>query len=606
MRLAGWLLMAVLVAGLSACSGLLPQGGTKPVSGSAPVELQLLSLTDFHGYLQPTVDKNNSQLATPEGQLRVGGAAYVAAHLKKLRAERGQGHSMLLSVGDNFSGWPFEVEAFKNEPTIEFLNNIGVEASAAGNHEFDISADFLTRHMMKGECFGKADADSCFKNSAGKPFGGASFEYLSANIRDARTNGLVLKPYIVKNVSDGHGGTIPVGIIGLTEAAALTKEPLSIQMGVLAADAAPELKAGMPSDPAARALVVPANRYAKELQDQGVQTIIVLLHEGAKQSGPYNGCLNPTGPAIDFAKYASPAIDVILTGHWHEAFNCSINDPAGNPRPVMEGGFHGKLITEVNLKIDPATKDVIRGQTEANNRPVTRDIAPDPDVASLVSYWVQRAKQQWAEPLASLTGDLSRTRNAAGESTLSDIIADAFYASGQADPSSPAELAMMSGDPKRDLTYAKGQNPADRDGVITFGELYESYGTQISQVNVSFTGEQLIRILEEQWKRKPDGTEAFSPLNVSHNVRYVYDRTKPIGQRIDPAQLFINDKPVDPKKSYRVATTGLLVVSGAATYPSFAGYTGAKRIAAWPVADYLKQQRTVNVPELNRVRSLQP
>ncbi|CAG7650589.1 bifunctional metallophosphatase/5'-nucleotidase [Paenibacillus allorhizosphaerae] len=606
MRLAAWLLTAALAVALSSCSSLLPKDETKPAAGSAPIELQLLSLTDFHGYLQPTADKNNGQLVTPEGQLRVGGATYVAAHLKKLKAERGQGHSMLLSVGDNFSGWPFEVEAFKNEPTIEFLNKIGVEASVAGNHEFDISADFLTQHMMKGQCFDTADADSCYKNSAGKPFSGAAFEYLSANIRDVLTNQLVLKPYVIKNVPDGRGGTIPVGIIGLTEAAALTKEPLSVQIGVLAADAAPELKAGMPSDPAARALVEPANRYAKELQDQGVQSIILLLHEGAKQSGPYNGCLNPTGPAIDFAKYASPAIDVILTGHWHEAFNCMINDPAGNPRPVMEGGFHGKLITEVNLKIDAASKDVIREQTIANNRPVTRDLTPDPEIANLVSYWVQRAKEKWAEPLAKLSGDLPRTRNASGESALSDVIADAFYASGQADRPNPADLALTSGDPKRDLTYAKGQNAGDRDGMITFGELFDAYGTQISQVNVSFTGEQIVRILEEQWKKKPDGTEAFNPLNVSHNVRYVYDRTKPIGQRIDPSRLFVNDKPVDPKKSYRVATTGLLVVSGAATYPTFAGYASAKRVASWPVADYLKKQGLVNIPELNRIRPVNP
>ncbi|WP_142383649.1 hypothetical protein [Bacillus sp. V5-8f] len=71
------------------------------------INLQLLSLTDFHGYLQALNDKSNGQIMTTDGPLTVGGAAYMAAHIKKLKA--GHENTILFSAGDDFSGWPFEV-----------------------------------------------------------------------------------------------------------------------------------------------------------------------------------------------------------------------------------------------------------------------------------------------------------------------------------------------------------------------------------------------------------------------------------------------------------------------------------------------------------------
>jgi 2',3'-cyclic-nucleotide 2'-phosphodiesterase (5'-nucleotidase family) len=603
-RLLSWSMVMALLLILMTHAGVPSAAASEQKNPSGTVSLQLLGITDFHGYLQALNDKSNGQINSPSGPITVGGAAYNAAHLKNLKA--GHDNSMIVSVGDNFSGWPFEVDAFKNEPTIEFLNTVGVEVSAAGNHEFDISADFLTKHMMKGQCFGIRDGDSCFQDSTGGKFRGSDFEYLSSNVRDAQSGKLILKPYVIKKIPDGKGGNIPVGFIGLTEAATFTKEQMSYQVGSLYTDEAPPPADQLPVDPLARALVEPANRYAQELKEQGVETIVVLLHEGGSHYGYFNTCNKPYGPAVDFAKYASPEIDVILTGHWHASFNCSINDPDGNPRPVMEGANHGRLISEINLEIDPVTKDVIRDRTVAVNHAVTRDITPDPEIEKMVSYWVDRGKEKWAEPLSELTGDLTRTRNEHGESTLADVIADAFYETAKAQTREPVDLAITSGVPKRDLLFAKGSNPADRDGLLTFGEFSDANGTHSSEVVITFTGQQIESILEEQWKVKTDGTEAFNPLNVSHNVRYLYDKTKPVGNRIDVTNILIDGKALELDKSYRVATSGVLLVSGSATYPTFAGYTNPNRIASWPVVDYLKNQKVIQVPELNRISPVNP
>lgn len=167
--------VAALSVGLSA-----PAVQAQPLP---PVDVQLLDITDFHGYITPQNDASNGTVPLPDGSsLVVGGAPYLATHLKQLAA--GHRNSILFSTGDAFSGWPTEVAYHADEPTVEFFNQIGVEFSAIGNHELDISPSFVKDHMAKGKCFGEVDLDSCFTDSTGKRFHGSDFTYTSANITE--------------------------------------------------------------------------------------------------------------------------------------------------------------------------------------------------------------------------------------------------------------------------------------------------------------------------------------------------------------------------------------------------------------------------------------
>ena len=553
-----------------------------------PVKLQLLSLTDFHGYLQAFNDKSNGQIMTTKGSLTVGGAAYMATHLKNLKT--GHKNSILFSAGDDFSGWPFEVASHRDEPTIEFLNAIGLDFSVAGNHEFDVSKEFLVDHMMKGKCFGKRNVDSCFTDSTGKTFKGADYDYFSANVRDVHNDKLVLKPYIIKNIPNGKGGTIPVGFIGLTTPTTVSGST-SFQEGALTIDP----------------LIESANRYAKELQQKGVETIIAVVHEGGStKSDGYdiNGCDRPFGPIFDFAKEASSAIDAIVSGHWHAKFNCSIDDPTGNPRPVIEGANHGRLLSEINLSIDPNSKDVIRNLTTATNHPVTRDVPADSKIEKMVSYWIDRGAKRYADPVVKLTGDLTRARNANGESTLADVAADAHYFAGQK-AEKPAEFALTAASPLRgDLLYKKGNNAADSDGQILFGEQWQAHGYANPVLVVTLSGKQIKQILEEQWRKKPDSSEGFYSLAVSQNVHYSYDNSKPINERINPQNVKINGQSLDLNRSYRVAALAYLVI-GADGYPTFKQYRDPVRVDGdyWAFLNFLKEQKVVEPPALTRVVS---
>ncbi|WP_121612687.1 bifunctional metallophosphatase/5'-nucleotidase [Mesobacillus foraminis] len=564
--------------------------GSKQGKGNSDlVDLQLLSFTDFHGYLQALNDKSNGQIMTKNGPLTVGGAAYMAANIKKLK--NGHENSILFSAGDDLSGWPFEVASHHNEPTVEFLNAIGLDFSVAGNHEFDATKEFLTEHIMKGKSFGEVGVDSSFTNSAGKKFKGADYDYLSANIREADTGKLVLKPYTIERIHDGKGGTIPVGFIAITTPATI-QGSTSFQEGILTADP----------------MVEAANRYAKELQKKGVETIIAVVHEGGstKSDGTdINGSDSPFGPIFEFAKEASPAIDAIVSGHWHAKFNAMIDDPAGNPRPVVEAANHGRLLNEMNLSIDSKTKDVVRDLTTSTNHPVTRDIPADQEIEKMVSYWSERGKERYAQPVAKLTGDLTRTRNENGESTLANVAADAHYHAGKK-VEKPAEFALTAASPLRgDLLFKKGSNPADRDGQILFGEMWHAHGYQNPVVVVTLTGQQIKQILEEQWRKKADGSESFHPLAVSHNVNYRFDKSKPLNERINPKNVMINGVSLDPDRSYRVAALAYLVI-GADGYPTFTQYREPERaeVDYWAFLNYLKEKQVIETPALNRVTSL--
>src|SRR4051812_48012086 len=112
------MLATVVLVGMGLSGGTAAAGGGGP-SGSVPV--QLVSITDFHGYLRPPSPADGGTIAGPGGTTQVvGGAAYLATHLQNIRADHP--NSILFSDGDNFSGWPFEVDAHADEPTIEALN----------------------------------------------------------------------------------------------------------------------------------------------------------------------------------------------------------------------------------------------------------------------------------------------------------------------------------------------------------------------------------------------------------------------------------------------------------------------------------------------------
>ncbi|MEV7415388.1 bifunctional metallophosphatase/5'-nucleotidase [Streptomyces sp. NPDC089919] len=527
-------------------------------------DVQLLSITDLHGCLAMAPGANAVVHGNGGRTYTVGGAAYLAAHLERLRD--GRANSVFFSAGDSFSGWEFDAAVFADEPTIEALNLMGLEFTTAGNHEFDKSPAMLTRHMERGEPFPVAGRDTSFTDSAGRRFHGADFTHHSANVHWRDGGADILPASNVRYVTGPGGERIPVGFIHLT---ACGSEASST--------------AYLPSVTTSDALAA-ADRHAALLKQRGVNAIVLSLHDGAAAGTDFNSGQDPWGPAYDLALRASPDIDAIVTGHWHSRFTMMLPDPAGLPRPFVQAGCYGQLINEISLRLDPRTGAVVRELTVATNHPNTRtDIAPDPGMQRLVDYWNVQATARAATVIGRQSGAFTRTRNPAGESTMGNLVADwARWAGSRPTdpdctanrhPNVPAELALVATAPRVGQTVIAGDLPYDAasDGAVRFVSAWRAVGYGDPVLSAWVTGRQLHDVLEQQWTRRADGTLQFAPLAVSGNVRYTFDPAGAVGSRVAPEDVLVDGVPLDPDRRYRLAAPAYTFL-GADGYPALGGF----------------------------------
>ncbi|TJZ41915.1 bifunctional metallophosphatase/5'-nucleotidase [Streptomyces piniterrae] len=532
------------------------------------VDVQLLNITDLHGFLQGAPGGNSVITGAGGKKYTVGGVAYMAAHLERLRA--GHRNSIFFAPGDLFSGWEFDASSFADEPTIEALNAMRLDFASAGNHEFDKSVKFLTSHMAKGDPFPTIGRDDAFDDSTGRRFPGARFPYYSANMVWNQSGKTVLPPYNISYVDAGRGRRLPIGFIHLTAMGTETF-PGSYHPGLRTLE---ELET--------------ANRCAAELKSRGVNAIVLSMHDGAVAGSDFSSGSNPSGPAYDLALRVSPDIDAIVTGHWHRAFTMMLPDPDGNPRPFVEAGCYGQLVNEINLRLDRDTGSVVRALTTATNHPNTRDVTPHAGLKSIADYWAGYSARRARTPLGQQSASFTRRRNAAGESTMGDLVADwALWAAGRprgpmddagGDTAGPAELAVIAVAPRVGQAIIAGDLVRDEasGGTVTLGQAWNAVGFGDPILTVTVTGAQIHDALEEQWAPASGGGLGFAPLAVSANVRYTFDAAGPVGRRVDPADVLINGTALDPERRYRLAAPSYTLINQDG-YSAFTGFSAPVR-----------------------------
>ncbi|WP_330335428.1 bifunctional metallophosphatase/5'-nucleotidase (plasmid) [Streptomyces sp. NBC_00536] len=571
-------LTAAGTVGVKALTGTAVAGsaaGLDRVSAAGYVDVQLLNITDLHGYLSAPPARDAVIAGADGATYTVGGVAYMATHLQRLRA--GWANSFFFAPGDLFSGWEFPAFSLSDEPTIEALNRLGLNFATAGNHEFDRTPGFLVEHMQRGAGAGVEGAGitHSFPDSAGRPFHGADFRYYSANVTATGQDGTggtggteapVLPPYHVEWVSAPGGRRLPIGFIHLT---ALGTEgfPNSFQPGLRTADE-----------------VATADRCAALLKAQGVNAIVLSMHDGAVAGDAFDSGTAPSGPAYELALRVSADIDAIVTGHWHRAFTMMLPDPAGRPRPFVEAGCHGQIVNEITLRLDPDTGAVVRELTTSTNHPNTRDVPADPGLREVVDHWEGYARQRAGLTIGRQRAPFQRRLSAAGESTMGNLVADwALWAAGQApDPfdtsprpvpaPAPADLALIALAPRlgrsvinTDLVAAPGED------IVTFERAWRAVGYGNPLVTASVSGAQLHDALEQQWAPDARGALTYAPLAVSANVRYSFDPDRPAGDRVAPADVLIGGAALRPEAVYRVVTTSY-TLTGQDGYPALGGF----------------------------------
>ncbi|MEH2557637.1 5'-nucleotidase [Bradyrhizobium algeriense] len=483
-----------------------------------PVDLRILAINDFHGYLRPP--PGGITIADPEDRTKkitvpAGGAEHMATLVGQLR--EGHRNTIFVAAGDLIGASPFLSAMFHDEPTIEALSMMGLEISSVGNHEFDEGKEELLR-MQHGGCH---PVDKC---QGPHPFTGAKFRYLAASTFEKSSGKTVFPPYEIRSF-DG----IPVAFIGLT----LKGTPgLVSPVGI--------------ADLEFRDEASTVNALIPELKARGVEAIVVLIHEGGLPTGDYNECPGVSGPIVDIVKKFDHAVDVVVSGHTHRAYVCEIDG-----RLVTSGDKYGTLVTAIDLKLDPTTRDVVSAKAD-NTIVRSTTLSKNLDQTALIEAYDRVAAPIANRPAGRLTETLSRTPKNTGESPLGDIIADAQLAATRAAANGGAVIAFTNpGGIRTDITHKET-------GAVTYGDLFASQPFRNQLVTITLTGKQIKDMLEQQWldPKRP------RILQVSKGFAYAWDGSKSDGERVLPERISLNGQPVDPAASYRVTVNNFLFVGG--------------------------------------------
>jgi 5'-nucleotidase len=477
-------------------------------------DLHLLAFNDLHGTLDPAGNNIYGHFA--------GGAAYLSKAIRDRQAEY-RGRSATVFAGDNIGASPLASSLFHEEPAVIASNLMRVDFASVGNHEFDKGRAELQR-IQRGGCHAEGCTGAPYRKANGRTtnrYPGADFQYLSANVTVDATGRTLFPAYDTKEFRTGSGRRVEVGFIG---------EVLEDTPTIVTPSGVAGLTFGDEADA--------ANRAARRLRRQGVDTQVLVIHQGGFQQGTaaLNGCAgNLQGSAIaDIATRLDPSIKVIVSAHTHAEYRCTIT-AGGVTRLITSASSFGRILTDVTLTVDDRSGELVAASAEnvivdnalnASGPGVTRIPDPsraDPAVQQVVDQYVTASAPLSNRVIGSIQGDLTRTASPRGESTLGDVIADS-----QLVATAPAELGgarvafMNPGGIRQDLRTADISPGGEAPGQVTYGEAFTVQPFGNSLVTKTMTGDMIRRLLEQQFPGC-GGQTVQRTLQVSSTFRYELD-----------------------------------------------------------------------------------
>ncbi|OAX45778.1 5'-nucleotidase C-terminal domain-containing protein [Paenibacillus sp. AD87] len=479
---------------------LLGAAGSVSAAGK-DVEVHLIGINDFHGQLDTTSIVSDKKAGT---------APILATYLKEAQAK--YEHSLLFHNGDSVGASAPVSSLDRDEPTMEWMNMMGFDVASLGNHEFDQGVAAL-----KAQIFGGLDPKEGKVTHAG-----AKFDYVNANVIETATGKTLIKPYVIKEV-----GGVKIGFIGLVTKSTPAKVSPSGTAGVRFLSAEEEVEA--------------VNKYAKELQDKGVETIIVLAHDPATTKEGVT-----TGEAADLAK-ALPAdspVDVIVAGDNHALANGEVNG-----KLIVQAYSYGTAFEDIKLMIDPATGDVTEKSATVTST-FQEGVKEDPESLAIIKKSLDK-HPELTKPVGTTDGSVTRTDAYNNEAALGNLIADSMREADFGDKASAADFAFMNpGGIRADLPK----------GDVTFADLAKIQPFGNTLVKLELTGEQIKTLLQQQWGTNADGTPNTKTLQIS-GLKYTADFNKPVAERVTGLTLE-DGTPIDPAKTYTAVVNNFMAAGG--------------------------------------------
>ncbi|EJI6211659.1 bifunctional UDP-sugar hydrolase/5'-nucleotidase [Salmonella enterica] len=467
--------------------------------------------------------------------------------IRKEVAQEG-GSVLLLSGGDINTGVP-ESDLQDAEPDFRGMNLIGYDAMAVGNHEFDNPLTVL-RQQEKW----------------------AKFPFLSANIYQKSTGDRLFKPWAIFTRQD-----IKIAVIGLT-----TDDTAKIGNPEYFTDI--EFR-----KPAEEAKVVIQELNMNEKPD----VIIATTHMGHYDNGDHGS--NAPGDVEMARSLPAGSLAMIVGGHSQDPVCMAsenkkqVNYVPGTPcAPDKQNGiwivqahewgkyvgradfeFRNGEMKMVNYQLIPVNlkKKVTWDNGKSERVLYTPEIAENPQMLSLLTPFQNKGKAQLEVKIGSvnglLEGDRSKVRFV--QTNMGRVILAAQIAR------TGADFGVMSGGGIRDSIEA---------GDITYKSVLKVQPFGNIVVYADMSGKEVVDYLTAVAQMKPDSGAYPQFANVSFVAKE--------GKLTD---LKIKGEPVDPAKTYRMATLSFNATGGDG-YPRIdnkPGYVNTGFIDAEVLKEFIQQ-----------------
>ena len=474
------------------------------IAGAAMADytLNILHINDFHSR-QESINKYDSTCSAEEESKNecFGGIARVKAKIDERRAalSKDGGNVIVLNAGDEFQGSLFYT-TYKGDDTAEFMNGIGYDVMALGNHEFDDGVDTLAKFLGK-----------------------VQFPVISANTIAADGSPIAgkYKPYVIKEI-----GGQKIGVVSTitTDTADISTPGPTVKF----ADEIETLK-----------------KQVEALKAEGVNKIIALNHDGYLK---------------DKQIAASVAgISVIVGGHSHTLLSNTdpqalgpyptlVKGPSGRDVPIVQAKSYSKYLGELKVTFDD-DGNVIRSE----GAPILLDssVVPDPAYLARVKELAKPSEALKAKKVAESSGVIEAAREVCRvvECSMGNLVADAML---DRVKDQGMTIAIINGGGLRASIDA---------GDVTMGEVLTVLPFQNTLSTFQLKGADVVAALENGVSQIDQGAGRFAQVS---GLKYAFDVSKPVGQRVSAVEVRDGSgwKPIDAAATYGVVSNNYMRAGG--------------------------------------------
>ena len=458
-------------------------------------EFVIFHTSDVHG----SINAHDDPAAKGDLKPLMGGYAVLQNLINqtKKKAEFKGARFMYFDSGDFFQGTPI-VDRTKGGVMIDLLNNLGVNGTTLGNHEFDYSYENLQKQMQNKK-----------------------FPVLCCNAFDKRTGELL--SFATEYAVFAHDG-IKIGVIGVdtpeTKWISFEKNVENIEF----------------KDP-----VPIATELAKKLKKSGCDFIIMLSHLGLNAD-------------IEFLKKAE-GIDMILGGHTHVVKKDFVYAGPNNT-PIVHSGCSCEHASVVTLDIDGINKPKMTVDSVSLYQ---KDIGEDTFIKNLSEDYLKELRSEMTKVICENKVNLYRGI-AGGNSPAGFLVADAMRIVGKADVAFLNFGGCRRSIYKGKITFENAIEIVQMSGA-ELKHIYElSLSVPVVQINQddkTAAMEQFNTVIDGLRLEVGAGYGFLIPSGV----KIYFDLTKPSMHRITK-MVDINGKEIEDTKTYKVAFNDFLVDGG--------------------------------------------